>query len=95
MGLVFAVQCTRCSGCSPLSKQYRQGAWPLVASADLTSRQIATAIVPTTDGISADYLEVPHLTHRAVVYSFPNPWRNMNYGVKNSTVIRQRCTGCS
>ena len=22
----------------------------------------------------------PRLTHRAIVYTFPNPWRNKNYG---------------
>src|SRR5215471_1618996 len=33
------------------------------------------------DGVSADYYTVPHLTHRSIVYTFPNPWENKNYGI--------------
>jgi uncharacterized membrane protein len=38
-------------------------------------------LVGPTAPVSAHYLLVPHLTHREVVYSFPNPWRQVFYGV--------------
>ena len=31
--------------------------------------------------MSATYDLVPHLTHRAEIYSFPNPWQSMNFGI--------------
>ena len=24
---------------------------------------------------------MPHLTHRSIVYTYPNPWVNKNYGI--------------
>ncbi len=41
-------------------------------------------MIPAGDGVSADYLVVPHLTHRQRIYTFPNPWRNSNYGIEPS-----------
>ena len=65
--------------------QYRLGAWPLVADTDQGARQTAVDLVPSHAGVSADYLTVSHLTHRQIAYSFPNPWRNSNFGVKDSS----------
>ncbi len=31
--------------------------------------------------MSADYNLVPHLSHRELIYTFPNPWISSNYGV--------------
>ncbi len=31
--------------------------------------------------MSADYNLVPHLAHRQLIYTFPNPWTSSNYGV--------------
>ena len=31
--------------------------------------------------MSADYNLVPHLAHRELVYTFPNPWLSSNYGI--------------
>ena len=33
------------------------------------------------DGVSGDYYAIPHLTHRASAYTYPNPWVNKNYGI--------------
>jgi uncharacterized membrane protein len=82
--LVCALACSRWYGPSPISIQYRLGAWPLVADADQGARQTAVDLVPSHAGVSADYLTVSHLTHRQIAYSFPNPWRNSNFGVKDS-----------
>ena len=41
----------------------------------------ALALIGSSDGVAADYFLVPHLTHRNVVYTFPNPWVNKNYGI--------------
>jgi hypothetical protein len=30
--------------------------------------------------VSASYNLIPHLTHRAFAYEFPNPWRVTNWG---------------
>jgi len=60
---------------------YRAGYWPLSAPANQGAREAAVALIRPGDGVSADYLMVPHLTHREIVYTFPNPWKNSNYGV--------------
>ena len=41
-------------------------------------------LLPADASVSAHYLLVPHLTHRDVVYSFPNPWRQVFYGVNGT-----------
>ena len=68
-------------GILPIGEQYRQGAWPL-GPADTSGWTKAVERVGSTDGVSAHYLAVPHLTHREVVYTFPNPWLNSYYGIE-------------
>ena len=34
--------------------------------------------------MSAVYGLVPQLSHRAEIYTFPNPWRSSNWGVEGS-----------
>ena len=48
--------------------------------------QRSIAAIPTGDAISADYNLVPHLAHRRLVYTFPNPWISSNYGVDGRSV---------
>ena len=36
---------------------------------------------PSNDSVSAQYLLVPHLAERDAIYSFPNPWQKVFYGV--------------
>jgi len=33
--------------------------------------------------VSAGYTLVPHLSRRAEIYSFPNPWRPSNWGYRD------------
>jgi uncharacterized membrane protein len=55
--------------------------------ADAVARQTrkdAIDLIPPDASVTAQYLLVPHLTHREQVYSFPNPWRRVFYGVKGT-----------
>ncbi len=68
-------------GIAPLSRDYRRGYWPLVAPADVAVREQARRLIGPDDGVSTDYWGTPHFSHREAVYTFPNPWRNKNYGI--------------
>lgn len=82
VALVSAFVCARWYGPLPGSNLYRAGYWPLTE--DQGDRYIAggLALIPSKAGVSAFYLAVPHLTHRTTIYTFPNPWRPSNYGVR-------------
>lgn len=41
--------------------------------------RLALDRIGPNDGISAHYNFVPHVTHREVVYTFPNPWLRSNF----------------
>jgi hypothetical protein len=56
----------------------------LTVPADATARDQMLPLIGGHDGVSADYYTVPHLTHRSIVYTFPNPWENKNYGITPS-----------
>lgn len=82
VGLVGALWASWANSPGPWSPHnYRAGYWPLVVPSTQEANEAAVALVGPTDGVSADYLVVPHLTHRRFVYTFPNPWRSSNYGV--------------
>jgi len=49
-------------------------------------KDAAIALVGPHDPVSATYLFVPHLTRRETVYSFPNPWLKVFYGVDNTVL---------
>ena len=38
-------------------------------------------MVPDDAAVSATYNLLPHLRHRAEIYSFPNPWSSQNFGI--------------
>jgi len=44
--------------------------------------QEAVAVVPGTATVSASYLFVPHMSHREVIYMFPNPFREAYWGAE-------------
>ncbi|MCC6225968.1 MAG: DUF2079 domain-containing protein [Microthrixaceae bacterium] len=48
------------------------------------AKDAAVNLIPKDAPVSANYLLVPHLTHREIVYSFPNPWRSSYYGIKGT-----------
>lgn len=43
----------------------------------------AVASIPPDGAVSATYLAVPHLTHRRLIYEFPNPWKVVNWGFRD------------
>ncbi len=81
LGLVSALLFSHWDGPSPLGRQYDL-AWPTEEPSDMGARQHALALVPGGAGVSVDYRLTSHMTHREVVYEFPNPWRSWNYGVE-------------
>ena len=46
---------------------------------DQDAARAAIALIPPDATVSAWNTYVPHLTHRRVVYQFPNPWQRHNY----------------
>lgn len=41
----------------------------------------AIALIPPDAAVSAWNQYVPHLTHRRIIYQYPNPWERWNYGI--------------
>ena len=80
--LGFAVFATHAWGPSPVSVRYHDGYWPAAdGGIDAAAKSAAVARIPNGAGVSADYNLVPHLAHRQLIYTFPNPWISSNYGV--------------
>ena len=73
-------------GPSPVGAEYGKGWWPPAEDTRLATKQAAIEAVPEGASVSASYTLVPHLTHRAEIYSFPNPWRPANWGVPGSAI---------
>lgn len=72
-------------GIGPQSVRYRTGFWPLLPTLDQSAREQALRLIGPDDAVAADFFQVPHLTHRRVVYTFPNPWTNKNYGITDAS----------
>lgn len=68
-------------GPSPVSARYRDGWWPPATDPRIDTKRAAIDAVPADASVSAAYTMVPHLSRRAEIYSFPNPWVPTNYGV--------------
>ena len=79
--LACSVVATIAWGPSPIGAEYRDGEWALDALPEFESARAAVAMIPDDAVVSATYDLVPHLAHRAEIYSFPNPWRSMNFGI--------------
>jgi hypothetical protein len=79
--LVTSFASTVAWGCSPLSRDYDRGTWPLHGEARAAAKEEALALLPSRAATSAAYNLVPHLTHRERIYEFPVPWRVVNWGV--------------
>ena len=75
-----AMLATAQRGTSALSQDYEK-IWPLHDDGRLASKEAAVALVPKGAHVSATYQMVPQLTHRPEIYTFPNPWRNLNWAV--------------
>jgi uncharacterized membrane protein len=65
---------------SPIGVKFHSGIW---AGYQPRHREVNAALrlVPRSAGVSATYYLVPHLTHRRLVYEFPNPFKVVNWGV--------------
>ncbi|MDQ1467362.1 MAG: hypothetical protein QOH10_1777 [Actinomycetota bacterium] len=79
--LAASVATTFAWGPLPGGVEYRRGWWPLQPDPRQAANEAAIHEVPSSAAVSASYLYVPHLTHRVLVYEFPVPWRNINWGV--------------
>ena len=66
---------------SPISTQYRNGYWPLDANPRQAMLDAVVDSVPGDAAVAATYNIVPHLSHREQIYTFPNPWFPLNWGV--------------
>jgi uncharacterized membrane protein len=71
-------------GISPIGREYERGYWPFLRPADVDLRDQAADLIGPDDGVSVDYWSTPHLTHRDIAYTFPNPWINKNYGIDST-----------
>lgn len=69
-------------GPAPWSAQYDSGIWPLRADPRNAAKAEAVRLVPDGAATSAIYNLVPHMTHRDLIYEFPVPWCNVNWGVE-------------
>jgi uncharacterized membrane protein len=78
VALIASVVACRQWGILPFSKDYRAGFWP-AGDYVTTGWDAALARIGPTDSVSAYYTFVPHLTHRELVYTFPNPWQPSNF----------------
>lgn len=69
-------------GPSPLNPRvYKSGIWARNSSPHLQAVDRAVHEVPGNAGVAASYTIVPHLTHRTVIYEWPNPWVRSYYGI--------------
>jgi uncharacterized membrane protein len=68
-------------GVNPASPVYRDGHWPLFDSPIQRELEEAVQLPADDDAVSAAYNLVPHLSHREQVYTFPNPWVPVSWGV--------------
>ncbi len=79
--LAAALYSTWAWGPSPVSMRFEDGYWPKGRTESTDAKDAAVAAIPGGAAVSADYNLVPHLSHRELIYTFPNPWISSNYGV--------------
>jgi uncharacterized membrane protein len=74
----------RNQGIGPWSHKYRQGFWALGEQGLSPAYRAALKVIPDDPNVvtASPYFLTPHLTHRYEAYTFPNPWRPANWGVK-------------
>lgn len=69
-------------GPSPISVDFHSGIWAQPAPED-QAINTAIAIVPKDASVSATYNIDDHMTHRVLIYEYPNPWVVTNWGINN------------
>jgi hypothetical protein len=65
---------------SPIGRQYESGIWAQPQERHAAVNR-ALKLVKPSDGVTATYYLVPHLTHRVHIYEFPNPFVVTNWGI--------------
>ena len=65
---------------SPLGDAYNTGIWAQPQEKHRALRA-ALDLIPADAAVTASYYIVPHLTHRKLIYEFPNPFRVANWGI--------------
>jgi Predicted membrane protein (DUF2079) len=68
---------------SPIGVKYHSGIWARPSPRHQSVRA-ALDVVPPGAGVTAIYYLVPHLTHRVLIYEWPNPFVRppANWGVR-------------
>jgi uncharacterized membrane protein len=65
---------------SPLSVHFHSGIWAKPVPKH-QAMNAAVRMIPTGASVSATYILDDHLTHRTLIYEWPNPWITSNWGV--------------
>ena len=88
----------RAEGIGPGARQFRKGWWPIAAheslagllvgldpSADpvVAAKEAVARSLPADAAVSAWYSMVPHVSSRAHVYEWPNPFGPSNWGIRD------------
>lgn len=60
--------------------------WYVAPSVDTTNMHRAVDLIPDDAVVSAMDTFVPHLTHRRIVFEFPNPWERHNYATAEGSL---------
>jgi uncharacterized membrane protein len=81
--LVAGIATSAASGALPFSRSYSHF-WSEDGDPLRSAKEHAVALPPEGDVVSAQYRFVPHLAERRAIYSFPNPWRKVFYGVEHT-----------
>ena len=68
---------------SPISVKFHMGEWAPATPRDAAINK-AIALVPPTAAVSATYDIDDHMSHRVLIYEFPNPWIAANWGLSNT-----------
>ncbi|MGE0877562.1 MAG: DUF2079 domain-containing protein [Acidimicrobiia bacterium] len=79
--VVFAYNATQNNGLAPISTNWNTGYWLHRDRFGAEAVRAAIAAIPKDDGVAASYYVTPHLSHREIDYTYPNPWKNLNYGI--------------
>ncbi len=85
VGLVFAAALASnvAWSPSPISTQFHSGIWADGPAPHDVYISQAISLVPKGASVSATYDIDDHMTHRALIYEYPNPWVMSNWGLDN------------
>jgi uncharacterized membrane protein len=68
-------------GTLPFGVEYDRGIWPIHGNDRRSLLEAAVALPGPDDSVTATYNLTPHLTHRQLIYTWPNPWRSLHWGL--------------